>query len=306
MNRPGRVLGFGMAGDRPRARRESGPITGPDNLAYVMYTSGSTGLPKGVGVRHRGVIRLVEGQDYAEFGEQEVFLQFAPHSFDASTFEIWGCLLNRGRLVIAPAEARSADDLAEVLRSFSITTLWLTSALFHVMVDHHLESLRGIKQLLAGGDVLSAAHVKRARDELAGCRRSMAMVRRKIPLSAAVTRLAEPLNDSVPIGRPINNTEVYILDECMNPVPQGIAGALYVGGEGLARGYVKQAELTAEKFMPHPFSDEPGSRLYRTGDRARYLSDGKIEFFRPDRQPSEDPGVSHRAGGNRERVGRPC
>ena len=132
-----------------------------DNLAYIIYTSGSTGLPKGVIVPHRGVVRLVKSTNYAEFNSGEVFLQLAPVTFDASTFEIWGCLLNGGKLVIFPPHLPSPEEIGKVIHRFNITTLWLTAALFHQIVDTSLESLAGIKQMLAGGDVLSVPHVRK-------------------------------------------------------------------------------------------------------------------------------------------------
>src|SRR5229473_211372 len=141
----------------------------PENLAYVMYTSGSTGNPKGVCIQHRGVVRLVKNTYYAEHGSQEVFLQFAPLSFDASTFEIWGSLLSGARLVVMPPGLASLSDLGEVIKRMCVTTIWLTAGLFHKMVETQLESLRGVRQLLTGGDVLSVWHVEKVARELTGC-----------------------------------------------------------------------------------------------------------------------------------------
>jgi aspartate racemase len=264
-----------------QSERNPANVPAPDNLAYVMYTSGSTGEPKGVAITHRNVTRLVKEQNYTDFCEQEVFLQFAPLSFDASTLEIWGSLLNGGKLVVAPRFALSPDDLAGVIKGSGITTLWLTSALFHLMVDQHLESLSDVKQLLAGGDVLSMRHVKRAFNQLPGCRliNGYGPTENTTFSSSYRVTSADEMDDSVPIGHPINNTQAYVLDDHLNLVPKGIPGELYVGGEGLARGYFNNPELTAEKFLPHPFPDQPGSRLYKTADRVRYLSDGNIEFL---------------------------
>ncbi len=133
----------------------------PESLAYVMYTSGSTGKPKGVAVPHRAVVRLVKETNFMRFSAEDIFLQFAPVSFDASTLEIWGALLNGAKLVIHPPQLPSLEELGTTLRENKITTLWLTAGLFHQMVEHQIESLRGIKQLLAGGDVSSVAHVKK-------------------------------------------------------------------------------------------------------------------------------------------------
>src|SRR4030095_4913979 len=141
----------------------------PENLAYVMYTSGSTGKPKGVAVTHRSVLRLVKETNYAQFGPDEVFLQFAPLSFDASTFEIWGSLLNGGRLVVMSPELESLTKLGDAIKRHGVTTLWLTAGLFHQMVETELDSLRGVRQLLAGGEALSVPHLEQAARELKGC-----------------------------------------------------------------------------------------------------------------------------------------
>jgi len=256
-------------------------VTTADNLAYVIYTSGSTGKPKGVGVPHRGVTRLVKETNYVELTEKEVFLQFAPLSFDASTFEIWACLLNGAKLVVFPPYTPSLKELGEALEQSQVTTLWLTSALFHSMVENHIENLRSVKQLLAGGDVLTASDVKRVLKELPGCRLINGYGPTENTTFTCCYQMtsAEQVCDSVSIGRPIANTQVYILDHHLNPVPIVVTGELYIGGDGLARGYFKNPDPTAEKFIPHPFIDEPGARLYKTGDLARYLPDCNIEFL---------------------------
>ncbi|HEU4711739.1 MAG TPA: amino acid adenylation domain-containing protein [Pyrinomonadaceae bacterium] len=253
----------------------------PDHLAYIVYTSGSTGTPKGVAVPHRGVVRLVNGNNYASFGPDEVFLQFAPLAFDASTFEIWGSLLNGAQLVLMPSGVASLSDLGRALLDHRVTTLWLTAGLFHQMVDEQLESLAGLRQLLAGGDVLSPSHVKRFVTAVPSCK----LINGYGPTENTTFTCCYPmdhqteLSGSVPIGRPITNTQVFILDQQLQLSPPGMTGELYAGGDGLARGYHGRADVTAEQFIPHPFSTTPGARLYRTGDRARYLADGNIEFL---------------------------
>ncbi len=253
----------------------------PENLLYVMYTSGSTGTPKGVSVVHRGVVRLVKNTDYAELTSDEVFLQFAPISFDASTFEIWGALLNGAKLIVFPPHTPSLEELGRFIESYRVTTLWLTAALFHQMVDGHLSRFKGVRQLLAGGDVISVRHVEKCLHELRNCR----LINGYGPTENTTFTCCYPMPDpkqvghSVSIGRPIANTQVYVLDVRGNPAPVGVPGELYIGGDGLARGYLNQPELTREKFVPNPFSDEPGARLYRTGDLVRYRSDGTIEFL---------------------------
>jgi len=249
-----------------------------ENLAYVMYTSGSTGQPKGVSVTHRGVVRLVKNTNYAHFSAEEVFLQLAPISFDAATFEIWGALLNGAKLVVMPPHLPSLQELGQALQHYQITTLWLTAGLFQKMVEERLEDLTHLRQLLAGGDVLSVAHVKKFLTHLTNCR----LINGYGPtenttftccyLMTAVSQVA----DTVPIGRPIANTQVYILDSYLQPVPVGVEGEIYIGGDGLARGYWKRPELTNEKFLT---TELPHSvRLYKSGDRARYRPDGNIEF----------------------------
>ncbi|MCB0164083.1 MAG: amino acid adenylation domain-containing protein [Anaerolineae bacterium] len=249
-----------------------------EDLAYVMYTSGSTGQPKGVCVTHRNVVRLVKNTNFACLSPEETFLQFAPISFDAATFEIWGPLLNGGRLVIFPPQKPSLELLGQFIAQQRITTLWLTAGLFHQMVDHQLDQLQGVRQLLAGGDVLSAPHVHKVLNQLPQTR----LINGYGPTENTTFTTCYPIptdwpeDMAVPIGRPIANTEVYILDNHLQPVPVGIPGQLYAGGDGVARGYLNRPELTAEKFIANPFG--PG-RLYQTGDLARYRPDGNIEFL---------------------------
>jgi aspartate racemase len=252
-----------------------------ESLAYVMYTSGSTGRPKGTCISHRNVVRLVQNTNYAELSASEVILQFAPISFDAATLEIWGALLNGGRLVVFPAHKPTLAELGEVIQQNQVTTLWLTAGLFQQMVDDHLESLKSVHQLLAGGDVLSVPHVLKVLQELDGC----TLINGYGPTENTTFTTCYPMTDpnqvgtNVSIGRPIAQTQVYILDRQLQPVPIGVRGELYIGGDGLARSYLNRPELTAEKFIPNPFSAEPGARLYKTGDAARYLADGNIEFL---------------------------
>lgn len=289
---PGQWPSEGMVGIRTiPIEQESTSIAGvprdpnhlkvaPDDLAYIVFTSGSTGRPKGVCVPHRGVVRLVRGTDYIEFGPNEAFLQFAPVTFDAATFEIWGCLLNGGTLV-QPTEAMpSLSELARVIEDCGITTLWLGAGLFHQLVDYKLDCFRNVRQVIAGGDVLSIKHVKRFIETFPDCR----LVNGYGPtenttFTCTCTLTPDILEPSVPIGRPIANTHVYILDEKQMPVPVGIAGELYAGGDGLARGYLNQPELTAERFLADPFDSNLGAKMYRTGDRARFLANGMIQFI---------------------------
>jgi surfactin family lipopeptide synthetase C len=251
------------------------------NLAYVMYTSGSTGRPKGTCIEHRSVVRLVKSTNYVELGPQDVFLQFAPLAFDASTFELWGSLLHGARLVVCRAGALSLEELAGVLRDRKVTTLWLTAALFHQMVDEQIESLRGVRQLLAGGETLSVSHVRRMLEVIGRGRliNGYGPTENTTFTCCHVMTTDSRIGPTVPIGRPISNTRVYVLDRHMRPVPIDVYGELYIGGDGLAREYLHQPELTSEKFVADPFSSEVGARLYRSGDRVRFRADGNIEFL---------------------------
>lgn len=265
------------------------PISGAGaggRLAYVMYTSGSTGRPKAVAVPQRGIIRLVRGADYADFGADQVFLQYAPISFDAATFEIWGPLLNGARLALAPSGKQSLADLGGVIAREGVTTLWLTGGLFNVMIDEYPQSLKSLRQLLVGGEALSVPHVMKALEALPACRLVNGYGPTENTTFSCCFRI-EPgaYRGAIPIGSPIANSTAYILDEEMRLLPPGTAGELYVGGDGLALGYWNDPALTAERFVANPFArldlpeERPGGRLYRTGDLACWRGDGSIDFL---------------------------
>ncbi|MEM7482027.1 MAG: amino acid adenylation domain-containing protein [Acidobacteriota bacterium] len=268
----------------PAAEEVSHP--GGDRLAYIMFTSGSTGRPKGVAVPHRGIVRLVRDGRYASFGPQQTYLLAAPAAFDASTFEIWGALANGGRLAVAPAGMLGLDELGACLTRHRVTTLFLTTGLFQQMVEGQLEDLAHLERLLTGGEAMPPAAMAAARADLASTvlvhaygptENTTFTTCHRIPPEAAVEA-----DRAVPIGRPIARTQVYILDESMQPVPEGVAGDLYIGGDGLARGYWRRPAMTAAAFVPSPFAgerDEAGSRLYRTGDLACWRPDGLVDFI---------------------------
>ena len=252
----------------------------PDQLAYITYTSGSTGVPKGVAVPHRGVLRLVKDTAYLRLTAGEVLLQAAPVSFDASTFEVWGALANGAALVISAADKPALAELAARIEGGRVDTLFLTSALFHLLVEENPPGLAGMRQLLAGGEALSAAAVRKARKQWPQCEVGNVYGPTETT-TFACTYPAAQLDEaslSVPIGRPIANTTMYVLDPGGNPVPVGVAGELYIGGPGVARGYLNRPDLTADRFLPDPFG-AAGGRLYRTGDLVRYLPDGNIDFL---------------------------
>ncbi|WP_394849976.1 non-ribosomal peptide synthetase [Pendulispora brunnea] len=266
------------AGD-PALDADLGIAVGPEHVAYVAYTSGSTGKPKGVAVPHRAVLRLVRDPNYLSVSSDDVVLQFAPIAFDASTLEIWAPLLHGARLVVFPPGEPSLDELANVIHDEAITIAWLTAGLFHQMVEGPIERLAGLRYLLAGGDVLSVPHVNRAVAALPKTR----LVNGYGPTENTtftcchvISRAVE--TDSVPVGVPITGTRVYVLDAELQPVPDGEVGELCAGGEGVARGYANQPDLTAERFVPDPFDGAPGARMYRTGDLVRRNADGVFEF----------------------------
>jgi aspartate racemase len=259
------------------------PVSGatPDNLVYVMYTSGSVGKPKGVGIVHYNVNRLVRNTNYIQITPKDVFLQLAPLAFDAATLEIWGALLNGAKLVLYPPD-RMVDPLRlkRLIESAGVSILWLTAGLFHRIVDEDMSILAPIKQLLAGGDVVSAPHVKRLLERTNGCQVINGYGPTEGTTFSVCFRVPDlsSIETTVPIGRPISNTQIYVLDSELQLVPVRAPGELHIAGAGLGRGYFNRPDLTAESFIPNPFGP-PGSRLYRTGDMVRYSDNGTVEFL---------------------------
>ncbi|QKG84715.1 amino acid adenylation domain-containing protein [Kroppenstedtia pulmonis] len=259
------------------------PVTNPetgvkgDNLAYLIYTSGSTGVPKGVAVPQQGVTRLVKNNPFVTVTAEDVFLQASTINFDAATFEIWGSLLNGASLVLMPPSP-SAEDWERVIRTHKVSVLWLTAGLFNLLVEEQVEALQGVKQLLVGGDALSVPHVKKALAALPDTTLINGYGPTENTTFTCCHRITEVDGErgSIPIGVPIANTQVYVLDDQGHPVPVGVAGEMYVGGDGLARGYWNRPELTESAFVANPFV--PGEKLYRTGDQVRWLPDGTLEF----------------------------
>ena len=285
---------------RERADNPKVPV-GARNLAYVIYTSGSTGRPKGTCIEHRSVVRLVKNTNYIELGPDEVFLQFAPISFDASTLELWGSLLNGAKLVVCPAGRLSLEELGRVIEERGVTTLWLTAALFHQMVDDADREPARCAPAAGRGRDASVPHVRRMLETIGGGRliNGYGPTENTTFTCCHVMTANTRIEHTVPIGRPISNTRVYVLDGHLQPVPVGVYGELYIGGDGLAREYLHQPELTAEKFVPDPFSDEAGARLYQTGDLVRYRRRWLHRVSRAHRRSGEDPWLPHRAGRDR-------
>ena len=255
--------------------------TPSDSLAYVIYTSGSTGHPKGIAVSHRAVNRLVINTDYVQVTPSDVMAQASNVSFDAATFEIWGALLNGARLVLIGKDTLlSPQSFSTAIERHAITTVFLTTALFNQMVEQIPAALGKLRCLLFGGEAVDTERVK----ELlrTGPPRRLLHVYGPTETTTFASwyrvKAVAAHATTVPIGRPIANTQIFVLDKHLAPVPIGVVGEIYIGGDGLARGYLNQPELTAEKFLYHSFGGEAARRLYKTGDLGRYLPDGNIEF----------------------------
>ncbi|HEY0806627.1 MAG TPA: non-ribosomal peptide synthetase, partial [Pseudonocardiaceae bacterium] len=250
-----------------------------DDLAYVAFTSGSTGEPKGVCVPHRGIVRLVDGADYARLGPGTRMLHFAPIAFDASTLEIWGPLLTGGTVVVCPPGLPSPAELGRILRDNAVTIAWLTSAWFQLMVDDAIEGFETVECVLTGGDVVSAWHVQR----LLRHRPGICVVNGYGPTESTtfvtVHEVSDPdrVGTALPIGRPIRNTKAYLLDDDLRLLPTGAVGELCAAGDGLAAGYLGRPDLTVARFLAGAV--EIDERLYRTGDFARYRADGTLQFI---------------------------
>jgi amino acid adenylation domain-containing protein len=257
----------------------------PTSVAYVMYTSGTTGEPKGVVVTHRNVIRLVKGVKYADFTDAPAVLQFAPVSFDASTFEIWGCLLNGGTLVVHPPELPSVEELADFIQTERISLLWLTTTLFRQMLQVAAPRLRAVRQLFTGGEVVPVSVARQSWEQLPRTRVVNGYGPTECTTFACTYEIPAPsvYGYSVPIGRPIENSTAYVLDQYGNPLPVGVPGELHIGGDGVSLGYWNRPELTEERFIPDPFAGT--GKLYKTGDMAAYREDGTLSYLgRRDRQ----------------------
>lgn len=254
----------------------------PHHIAYVSYTSGSSGRPKGVCAPHGAVHRLVVDCDYLDLTPDDVFLQHSPLAFDASTLEIWGALLNGCRLVVPNPDERTPEELSALVRREGVTVLWLTAGLFHQVAEAALAAVTGLRYLVAGGDVLSVAHVNKALAALP----DTVVVNGYGPTENTTFTCCHPMTSAVPgstvpIGKPINGTTGYILDEHLR---ETASGELYAGGLGVAQGYLDAAGHTAERFVPDPFTGG-GARMYRTGDLVRRTPTGAFEFLgRADRQ----------------------
>ena len=266
-----------------RQKTENPANPGHDSdLAYIMYTSGSTGLPKGVAVPHRAVNRLVLNTNYIQLGSRDRIAQVSNISFDAATFELWGALLNGGQIVgINRDVALSPKEFANELKERGITAMFLTTALFNQLAGEVPGAFETVRTLIIGGEALDPKWVR----EVLRNRPPKRMVNGYGPTENTTftcCHLIRELSEHaalVPLGKPISNTTVFLLDSHQQPVPIGVPGELYAGGDGLARGYWNRPDLTSEKFVRNPFDESGTTFLYRTGDMARRLSDGTVEFL---------------------------
>jgi amino acid adenylation domain-containing protein len=252
----------------------------PDNLAYIIYTSGSTGTPKGTEVPHRSFIGFMFGVDYIKLDTDNIWLQHSSISWDAFTLELWPPLLYGGRCVLYPDNIMTPENLSKIVEETGVNILWLTSALFNLMIDTIPEALLEVKQLIIGGEALSVSHVRRALTLLPKTQIINGYGPSECTVFSACYGIPKQLDqnvNSIPIGKPIGDRKVYLLDHNLQRVPMRVTGEIYIGGKSVARGYLNQPMLTHEKFIDNPFL--AGDTLYKTGDLARRLTDGNLEFL---------------------------
>ena len=250
----------------------------PDDLAYVIHTSGSEGHPRGVAVTHRGVLGVALDSCW-DNGSQERILMVAPYAFAVSTYELWVPLLRGGRLVLAPPGGLDLGMLRRLIRDEQITAVHLTAGLFRVVADEAPDCLASVREVLTGGDVISPGAVQRVLAACPGITVRAMYGASEVSSFATTATMSAPYRASstVPVGRPMNSVAVHLLDERLLPLRTGEVGEVYIAGERLARGYFGRAGLTAERFVANPFSGR-GARMYRTGDLARWTADGMIDF----------------------------
>ncbi|NOQ25406.1 MAG: amino acid adenylation domain-containing protein [Bacteroidales bacterium] len=252
--------------------------TGQD-ACYIMYTSGSTGQPKGVIINHQNVVRLVKNTNFVNFNSDYRILQTGALEFDASTFELWGSLLNGGTLYLEDKYTIINDQkLKSTLEKNSINTIWMTSPLFNQMLDTDISIFKNLDHLLVGGDVLSTKHINKLRESYPGIKVTNGYGPTENTTFSTTHEITKQYNgNNIPIGKPINNSTAYIIDHKEHILPPEVPGELYVGGDGVGLGYLNNPEYTHEKFIE--LQDLPGQRFYKTGDKALWLSDGEISFL---------------------------
>ncbi|MFF7337765.1 amino acid adenylation domain-containing protein, partial [Streptomyces sp. NPDC008163] len=254
------------------------PIHG-DDLACVMFTSGSTGRPKGIVSSHRNLVATLVGQTYLPTGPDEVYLQSSPISWDAFSLEFWGPLLHGARVVLQPGQKPEPSLIAELAPRHRVTTLLLSASLFNYLTDEHPETFDSVTTAYTVGEAASPVHVHK----LHSARPGIDVINGYGPAEAmiyATTHTIEPADEprtAIPIGTPLVNKPLYVLDTSLRLCPPGVTGELYVSGDGLAHGYLNRPDLTAGSFVPNPYG-APGSRLYRTGDLAHFDHDGRLHY----------------------------
>jgi amino acid adenylation domain-containing protein len=261
----------------------------PESLFNVIYTSGSSGQPKGSLIPHRSVPGVMLNVDYARFDEQTVLLHYSSISWDAGTFEIWCPLLNGGKCVLMPYSAQfTPAEMAAALRQHSVNTLFLTNAVFNLLVDMLPDALAGVDQLLVGGEVMSMLHLRKYRQNFPGTVLRHVYGPSECTVFSTAWEVPPAIPESatsIPIGRPVGDRKVYILDANLRRVPVGVPGELCIAGPAVALGYLNRPDQTEAHFVPNPFATGTYGTLYRSGDRARLLADGVIDFLgRADRQ----------------------
>ena len=254
---------------------------GGKDLAYVMYTSGSTGRPKGSMIENRNVVSLVRGMNFVNLQGKNVLLSTGSASFDASSFEIWAMLLNGGELVLCPEQILlNGELLKQEIRKRKVNMMWFTSSLLNQWVELDMGVFEGLKTVIAGGEKLSEKHIEKLRNRYP----SLEIINGYGPTENTTFSLTYLIKEHqitrpLPIGKPLNNRTAYILNHQLQLCGVGVIGELFLGGAGVGRGYLNRPDLTKEKFLPDPFSSEPGARMYRSGDLSRQMPDGNLEYL---------------------------
>ena len=252
-----------------------------DNLAYVMFTSGSTGKPKAVPIAHRGLLAMFTRTAAFACVPADTVLLHATLTFDASVLMTWAPLIYGARVAVMPAGPYSLAEFAAQLETYCISVVCMVAPLFHQFVEERIDALRGLNLLIVTGDVLSPARARHFVRAVPGCRLYNGYGPTETTIAATLFEVLPdaPLRRSVPIGRPCSDGRLYVLDDLRVPVAIGVPGELWIGGGGVASGYLGEPALTAERFLPDPFAGDPSARMYRSGDRVRWLPGGDLEFL---------------------------